>query len=307
MSTALTTTEPMGMAPDKLALIKRTMAPDLTTGELELFGIVCQRTALDPFARQIYALKRRAKQADGSYIQKMTIQTSIDGFRLIAERTGKYEGKEGPFWCGPDGAWMDVWLHNNPPAAAKVGVWKTGARVPTWGVVTWKEFGSEDRMWKQMGAHMLAKVAESHALRTAFPQDLSGLYTSDEMAQADAPPLMAQADAPPLTIETGEIFRGGAGSASATSIPVAQLEGAPRCPNCGKADTLHQRRTGAWFCKKAEGGCGGDFDSLEPIAAGMADPVPAADPVKRAGAPVQRHAAEEDDPGYLASLEASLR
>lgn len=170
-------------------LLKRTICHDLTDDELDLFVAVCNRTGLDPFAKQIYAIKRNDRNAPGG--KKMGIQTSIDGFRLIAERSGRYAGQMPLQWTADGETWVDVWLATDPPAAARAGVYKVGFAEPLVRPATWSQYaqmtndGKPTRMWAQMPALMLAKCAEALALRAAFPAELSGLYTDDEMQQAE--------------------------------------------------------------------------------------------------------------------------
>lgn len=162
----------------QLKVIQKTVFPEGTPDEVRLFGIVCTRTGLDPFTKQIYAVKNRGQ---------VQIMTGIDGFRSVASRSPRYLGQDGPYWCGEDGQWKDVWLEGKPPSAAKVIVRTlspSGQVMETPAVAHWHEYGSNRNVWAKMPSLMLAKCAESLALRKAFPNDMSGLYTHEEMSQA---------------------------------------------------------------------------------------------------------------------------
>jgi len=169
-------------------VLRDTIAGQLDAPEFSLFVEVCRAKKLDPFSRQIHAVKRWDSMAGR---EVMTIQTGIDGFRTLAERTGKYVGQRGPFWCGDDGVWRDVWLEATPPKAAKVEVLRKDFDEPLVGVALFQEYaqqkkgGQLNHMWGKFSTVMLAKCAEAVALRRAFPEQLSGLYTNDEMHQAE--------------------------------------------------------------------------------------------------------------------------
>jgi phage recombination protein Bet len=193
-STAVVKQEPL--RDNQVDLIKRTIANGATDQELKLFLYQCERTGLDPLAKQIYSIKRAGK---------MVTQIGIDGARLVAQRTGRYAGQDGPYWCGEDGVWKDVWLSAVHPLAAKVSVYLMGVERGTPGVAHWKEYAPKNsEMWTRMPALMLAKCAEMLALRKAFPQELSGLYAQEEMEQADiidVQPTIQNAPAPSQTAQ----------------------------------------------------------------------------------------------------------
>lgn len=202
--------------PEQTQLISTTIAPGCSADELRLFAYACQRTGLDPFSKQIYAIKRGGK---------MTIQAGIDGLRSIAERTGQLDGSE-TFWCGEDGQWQDVWLSSKPPAAAKTIIYRKGAAHPFVGVARFADYNAGQGLWSKMGAAMIAKCSEALALRKAFPADLSGVYSTDEMQQAETDtvqPVTVTAEAAPapaLPAGDAKVFAAGkAAIAKCKSIP----------------------------------------------------------------------------------------
>lgn len=149
------------------------------------FMHICERTGLDPLARQIYCIGRF-----GSDGLEWSVQTAIDGFRVIAERSKQYAGQDEAEWLTPGGEWVPAFvkaLHGEHPLAARVKVYRHDWDRPMVGIATWDEYAQTKRngeltaMWKDRGPGQLAKCAEALALRKAFPQDLSGIYTDDEM------------------------------------------------------------------------------------------------------------------------------
>lgn len=206
MSTALaalpTSSDQSTWNPEERALVEAAglVHTDAQTGQKTLaeratvaaFLQHCARTGLDPIARQIYSIARKSKGQ-----LRWQIQISIDGARLVAERSGQYEGQTTPEFTDDGVTWTQVWLSQGYPKAARVGVYRRGFREPLYAVALWDAYvqtkynGEVTEMWSKMGPLMLAKCAEMLALRKAFPQDLSGLYSAEEMDQASTPTVPA--------------------------------------------------------------------------------------------------------------------
>lgn len=169
---------------DQIDLLKRTVCRGATDDEFALFIQVAKRTGLDPFTHQIHAIKRWDSNQNR---EVMTMQTGIDGYRLIAERTGQYAGSDDVIYEGEE---------DGHPLIARVTVYKMiqNQRCGFASSARWSEYvqlkqnGTPRNLWQKMPYLMLGKCAEALALRKAFPAELSGLYTHEEMQQAENTP-----------------------------------------------------------------------------------------------------------------------
>lgn len=189
---ALTVRNEVEYTQEQIDLIKRTFAQGATNDEFQLFMMTAQRMGLRPEARQIHMVKRPSYDpATRGYIDKMTIQTGIDGYRLIADRTGQYApGREPSYIYDPQGCLFSATAYVKKFVR---GEWHEVAATAHYDeYVQRKRDGNATQMWEVKPHIMLSKCAEALALRRAFPAELSGVYTDEEMAQADNPVIVPQ-------------------------------------------------------------------------------------------------------------------
>lgn len=209
-------------------------------GEVDRFILEARLYGLEPLAGQIYA---------GWQEGEMRAVVPLDGLRALAARTGEYDGQADPEWCDAEGVWRDFWLGEDHPTSARVRVYRKGTRVPFTGTANWSDFApastvGADRMWNEAGgmpAHMLSIRAEALALRKAFPAELSGLYTFEELGSSipgETPAAPAAADVPTAPTTPAPKPPTAAPSPPPTSpgpavivdLPEGQPSGAPALP-----------------------------------------------------------------------------
>lgn len=151
----------------------RVFAP---SGIMAGFINACKRTGLDPTAKQIYAAVIGGK---------WTVLVGVDGMRVVAQRTGEYDGQDPiEYQYEPDGPWSTT-PGKGAPYAARIAIYRKGVGRPLVQTVTMAEFGGKGGNWSTRPAHMLGIRAETHAFRRLFPNDLSGLYTAEDFQNDD--------------------------------------------------------------------------------------------------------------------------
>ena len=190
-----------GYSTEEFQVLRQVFLKDLTLAEICVFAQVCKQTGLDPRLKQIYAIKRPQKQKDGSYKDVMTVQTAIDGYRSIGERTGKYApGREPVFKYNIDKETGQQKLFSATAYVKKMttdGIWHEVAATAYFA----EYYSNKGGFWDRMPHGQLAKCAEVLAIRKSFPDQCSGIRSDEEMAQADIEILSQQLKNPEPTID----------------------------------------------------------------------------------------------------------
>jgi phage recombination protein Bet len=176
-------------------ILRDTLFKGFDDSEMKFCLAVCNRTGLDPFARQVHFTKRKNHKTGK---ESITIVTGIDGFRALAQKSGAYAG-------APDCA-FEVNAKGLPTKATyTVQKIVQGMMVSFTSSVYWDEFYPGDTgdgfMWRKMPFQMLGKVAEAQALRKGFPAELGGIHADEEMHQANSTRAVIQTKAEKVTAQ----------------------------------------------------------------------------------------------------------
>lgn len=158
-------------SPKVLQTIRDTVAVGATESEFAMFVQVCKSTGLNPFKREVWFIKA------GGRVQMMT---GINGFYAIANKSPLYDGIEVGL-VGRNGEYLPMTYPGSDFIGAWAKVHRKDRKIPSEGVAMLSEYDKGQGNWKSMRRIMISKCAESIALRKAFPQELNGLYTQEEM------------------------------------------------------------------------------------------------------------------------------
>lgn len=168
-----------GFTSQEVDMIRGMCPPNVPERDFRNFLYFCKKFKLDPIQKQAYLVPRGKKDN-----LKWSAEASIDGLRLNAERTGCYAPGRAATWE------LDS---NGHPVTSTAYIMKLVGN--TWLEVSHTVFYDEfvqtsydkngkpvpNHFWSRMPRQMLAKVAEAFCLRKAFPNELGGMYTPEEM------------------------------------------------------------------------------------------------------------------------------
>jgi len=155
----------------------------------------CKARGLDPMKKPCHIVPMEVEVAkrkpDGTVVKtdewRDVVMPGIYEYRTTAQRTGEYLGHDEPAY-GP----LEKFAGVEAPAWCKFTVyrWNTKAQAKTAFpvvvyfrevVATTRRDGTANARWRRAPIQMLVKCAEAAALREAFPEELGGVATAEEI------------------------------------------------------------------------------------------------------------------------------
>lgn len=243
--------------------IRDAYAKGATDAQFLVFLEECKRRNAIPGKHIYFRLQRQREmrydpevgQMMKQWVEKAIHITSIDFFRLTAQRTGEYAGQKRLAWYYLDAkkeptirreAIPDAQME---PYAAEATVLRKGFQEPLVRTARWEAFvqtfkGDDGKyrpnpMWQRMGPEMLAKCAEAQALRAAFPEELAGLYIGEEIPDAEPEPQnngTRPTAAPPQPLSLPAATTDASSTTAANPQPKSESAGAASPPVAGNSD-----------------------------------------------------------------------
>jgi len=152
-------------------------ADGVTDEEIVSFIALCKFNQLNPFIRESFLVKYKNAPAQmivskDAFLKRADMCPNYDGFDagvIVVTNDGKIVERDGAFVVPGEklvGGWCKVYRKDRThPTIAKVNL---------------AEYDKNQSVWAEKKSTMIAKVAKVQALREAFPNQLSQLYTDDE-------------------------------------------------------------------------------------------------------------------------------
>ena len=212
----------------------------VTLNECHLFLNKCKQYRADPFMNDMHMVKY-------SPTKSASIITGVGFFQKKAAANSRFEGYAPTLWLSDFRAqkppeWVDFWvpaMHGKYPLACRARCYIKGYKEVQVFTVNWDEnFKTKDiwengkktgekkinSTWDGMPSRMLEKDAVVGLLRSCLPEDLAGLYISEEITGDELPvgtvaPASVKLDVPDVTEVAPANTHSHPAEVSATSKP----------------------------------------------------------------------------------------
>ncbi|MFA7287028.1 MAG: phage recombination protein Bet [Patescibacteria group bacterium] len=173
---------------EKKKEIRKIYGADLSETEFDIFVGIGIATGLNPFTREVWAVKYGGKAAQ--------IFVGRDGYRKAAQKNPEYDYHlvdavyANDEFQIQDGIIKHSYKLSNRGAllGAYCSAKRRSSSVAMFGFVELKEYNTNQSVWKDKPATMIKKVAEAQVLRMCFQNMFAGTYDESEQWEQKAAP-----------------------------------------------------------------------------------------------------------------------